>query len=189
TEQGDAVIAENLYLRSLMYFYLTNVFGKPYSDNPESNLAVPLNLVDDPFEVLPRNSVKQVYDQIEKDLLKAEGLFGEYKGNIYGNVYATQALLARLYLYTGENAKAIQYANKVIESGKCSLLATGDYQLLRTGVPENNPENIFAIKFVKDVDYSDNGFYTIGSMYASIDGSGWGEMYASRSYLEAVRKY
>src|SRR5690606_21623762 len=128
-------------------------------------------------------------DQIEKDLLKAEGLFGEYKGNIYGNVYATQALLARLYLYTGENAKAIQYANKVIESGKFSLLATGDYQLLRTGVPENNPENIFAIKFVKDVDYSDNGFYTIGSMYASIDGSGWGEMYASRSYLEQLRYY
>src|SRR5690606_42132850 len=46
-----------------------------------------------------------------------------------------------------------------------------------------------SIKFVKDVDYASDGWYTIGSMYANIDGSGWGEMYASRSYLEEVRKY
>lgn len=189
SDEGDQVIAENLYLRSLMYFYLTNVFGKPYNQGAETNLAVPLNLADDPFEILPRNTVKEVYDQVEKDLLKAEGLFKEFKGNIYGNVYATQALLARLYLYKGDNTKAIEYANKVLESGEFSLLSTANYGQLTTAIPENNPENIFAIKFVKDIDYRDDGWYTIGSMYASIEGAGWGEMYASRSYLEAVRKY
>lgn len=189
SEMGDEIIAENLYLRSLMYFYLTNVFGKPYNQGAEANLAVPLNLADDPFEVLPRNTVKEVYDQVEQDLLKAESLFNTFKGNVYGNVYATQALLARLYLYKGDNAKAIAYANKVLESGKFSLLSTANYSQLSTGTPESNSESIFAIKFVKDVDYPDDGWYTIGSMYASIEGSGWGEMYASRPYLEAVRKY
>lgn len=187
--ESDQIIAENLYLRSLMYFYLVNVFGKPYSQNPTQNLAVPLQLSADPFEVLPRNTVKEVYDQIETDLLKAEGLFNQYKGNVYGSVYAAQALLARLYIYTGRDQKALEYANKVINSGEFSLLSTANYTQIATGAPESNPENIFAIRFVKDVDYPDNGWYTIGSLYASIDGSGWGEMYASRSYLEEVRKY
>ena len=186
---SDQIIAENLYLRSLMYFYLVNVFGKPYNQNPAQNLAVPLQLSDDPFEVLPRNTVKEVYDRIEADLLKAEGLFNQYKSSIYGSVYSAQALLARLYIYTGNNQKALEYANKVINSGKFSLLTTANYTQIATGVPENNPENIFAIRFVKDVDYADNGWYTIGSLYANISGSGWGEMYASRSYLEEVRKY
>lgn len=122
-------------------------------------------------------------------MLKAEGLFNQYKGNVYGSVYAAQALLARLYIYTGRDQKALEYANKVINSGEFSLLSTANYTQIATGAPESNPENIFAIRFVKDVDYPDNGWYTIGSLYASIDGSGWGEMYASRSYLEEVRKY
>lgn len=185
----DQIIAENLYLRSLMYFYLANVFGRPYNQNPETNLAVPLQPQDNPFEIKARNTVKEVYDAIEQDLLRAEKLFTAYKGNIYGNVYAAQALLARLYLYKGDNEKAIEYANKVINSGKFALLSTADYTKIATAAPENNPETIFAIKFVKDVDYASDGWYTIGSMYANIDGSGWGEMYASRSYLEEVRKY
>ena len=186
---SNQIIAENLYLRSLMYFYLVNVFGKPYNQNPEVNLAVPLQAQDNPFEIKPRNTVKEVYQKIEEDLLKAETLFTANKGSIYGNMYAAQALLARIYLYTGQNAKALEYANKVINSGEFSLLGTEDYSKIATAVPENNPENIFAIKFVKDVDYSDNGWYTIGSMYANVQGSGWGEMYASRTYLEEVRKY
>lgn len=188
-EATDQVIAECLYLRGLMYFYLTNVFGRPYNQNPETNLAVPLQLSDDPFEVNPRNTVQEVYQQIEQDLLKAEGLFNTYNGNIYGSVYAAQALLARMYLYTGENDKAITYANKLIESGGFSLLSRANYTQIATAAPESNPETIFAIKFVKDVDYSDNGWYSIGSMYATVDGSGWGEMYASRTYLEEIRKY
>lgn len=185
----DQIIAENLYLRSMMYFYLVNVFGRPYNQSPETNLAVPLQLTADPFEVNARNTVQDVYNQIESDLLKAEQLFNQYKGNVYGSVYAAQALLARVYLYKGENELAIAYANKVLDSGVFSLLSGANYTQIATAAPENNEETIFAIKFVADVDYPDNGWYTIGSMYATIDGSGWGEMYASRSYLEEVRKY
>src|SRR5690606_38375689 len=82
SDANDQMIAENLYLRSLMYFYLANVFGKPYTQDAAS-LAVPIKLSDDPFEVLPRNTVKEVYDQVEADLLKAESLFKEYKSNVY----------------------------------------------------------------------------------------------------------
>src|SRR5690606_14514141 len=101
SEESDQVIAENLYLRSLMYFYLTNVFGRPYDGNAQSNLSVPLKLVDDPFDNLPRNTVNEEYDQIEKDLLKAERLFTDYKWSIYGSIYSTQTLMTLLYLYKG----------------------------------------------------------------------------------------
>src|SRR5699024_10144206 len=188
-DETDQIIAENLYLRSLMYFYLTNVFGRPYDQNPESSLSVPLKLAEYPFVYLPRATVAEVYDQIETVLLKSLTLFMEFKSNIYDSQYAAEALLARVHLYMGDNEKAIEYANKVIDSGKFSLLTAANYKQLATAAPENNSEVIFAIKFVKDVDYSDNGWYTIGSMYASIDGAGWGEMYASRSYLEQHRYY
>src|SRR5690606_10459439 len=125
------------------------------------NLAVPLKLNDDPFEVLPRNTVKEVYQQIVSDLLKAETLFKSYKGNIYASLYSAQALLARVYLFMGENEKAISYADKVINSGKFTLLSRDKYTDIAKAAPENNPETIFAIKFLKDVDYSDNGWYTI----------------------------
>ena len=190
SEANDQIIAENLYIRSLIYFYLTNVFGKPYNQSPSTNLAVPLKLNDDPNENLPRNTVQEVYAQILADLLKAENLFtNDSRDKIYASKEAVQALLARVYLYMGDNQKAIEYSDKVINSGRFSLIATDKYKDFAVTTPENNPENIFSIKFLKDTDYPSNGWYTIGSMYANIDGSGWGEMYASRKYLELVRKY
>lgn len=185
---NDQLIAENLYLRSMLYFYLTNVFGRPYVQGPE-NMGVPIKLSSDVDENPARSSVGEVYAQIEKDLLKAESLFNTSKANVYASKEAAQALLARVYLYKGENQKAIEYADKVINSGRFTLLSTAELPNMSVKVPEDNSETIFAIKFVKDADYPNNGWYTVGSMYATIQGAGWGEMYASRPYLELVRKY
>lgn len=186
--ENDQLIAENLYLRSMLYFYLTNVFGRPYVQGPE-NMGVPIKLSSDVDENPARSSVGEVYAQIEKDLLKAESLFNTSKANVYASKEAAQVLLARVYLYKGENQKAIEYADKVINSGRFTLLSTAELPNMSVKVPEDNSETIFAIKFVKDADYPNNGWYTVGSMYATIQGAGWGEMYASRPYLELVRKY
>lgn len=186
--ENDQLIAENLYLRSMLYFYLTNVFGRPYVQGPD-NLGVPIKLSSDVNENPARATVSEVYQQIEADLLKAETLFNTSKTNIYASKEAAQALLARVYLYKGKNEKAKEYADKVINSGQFTLLSTSDLPNLSVKTPEDNSETIFAIKFVKDADYPSNGAYTVGSMYATIQGSGWGEMYASRPYLELVRKY
>lgn len=185
---NDQLLAENLYIRSMLYFYLTNVFGRPYYQGV-NNLAVPLKLTSDVDDNTPRATVGQVYDQIEADLLRAEALFVEEKENIYATREAVEALLARIYLYQQRNEEALEYANKVINSGRFSLVTTAQLPNYIVSVPEDNPETIFAIRHVKDVDYDSNGWYTIGSLYANFLGSGWGEMYASRPYLELVRKY
>jgi hypothetical protein len=185
--ENDQLIAENLYLRSMLYFYLTNIFGRPYTQGAD-NLAVPIKLSSDVNENPPRATVGEVYAQIEADLLKAETLFTTEKSNVFASREAAQALLARVYLYMNENEKAITYAEKVISSGKFSLLSTNDLPNLSAKMPEDNSETIFAIKFVKDTDYG-SPWATVGSMYATIQGAGYGEMYASRPYLELIRTY
>jgi starch-binding outer membrane protein, SusD/RagB family len=180
--------AENLYLRSLVYFNIVNIFGRPYNQGAATNLGVPLKITDDPFENPPRNTVKEVYDQIIADLIKAETLFNdESRAKIFASKEAAQALLARIYLYKGDNQKAIEYSDKLINSGKFTMMTGDQFKKMSVSLPEDNQETIFAIKFLKDVDY--DPWYSVGSMYATINDVGWGEVYASRPYLELLRTY
>jgi hypothetical protein len=81
------------------------------------------------------------------------------------------------------------------------LLQGGDYKNYFSGVPENNKETIFCIKHTKT---QDQGFSAIGSMYYSGQGpdgtsslttpggqgnTGWGEIYASKAYVNDLDKY
>src|SRR5690606_19516989 len=84
TNENDQLLAENLFLRGMMYFYLTNVFGRPYYQG-KNNLAVPLKLTSDIADNNPRATVGQVYDQAEADLKKAEVLFTQSKENIFAS--------------------------------------------------------------------------------------------------------
>lgn len=185
----DQILGEDHYLRAFLYLTLTNTFGRPYSQSPETNLAVPLKLTADPNDTPARATVKEVYDQIVKDLLAAIDLMSEDKESIYATKEAAQALLSRVYLYMGDNVNAAKYASDVIDSGRFSLLSTGEIAKYFTLAPEENSENIMAVKFVKDNDYLHNGWYTVGSMYANVDGSGWGEMYASKSIRDLLNQH
>src|SRR5690606_5640498 len=109
-----------------------------------------------------RSTVSQVYDQIEKDLLLSLELYTAEKTNAYASKEASDALLSRIYLYKEENQKAIEYADKVINSGKFSLLSTSSLPGYVKLQPETNKETIFEIRFVKDADYTNNGLSTIG---------------------------
>ncbi len=185
--ENDQLIGENYYLRALIYFQIVNVYGRQYAQDPNA-LGVPLKLTSDITDLPDRNTVGEVYEQVVKDLKKAESLMSIDKGPAFASKPAAQALLSRVYLYMEENQLAIDYANKVIESGKYSLVPTtqfGDYIKME---PKNNPETIFAIKYEKESDYG-SGYYTVGSFYAQIEGVGWGEMYASSSYLNLINQH
>lgn len=182
----DQLIGENYFLRAYVYFSLVNVFGKPYNQGT-GNLGVPLKTSDDVNELPPRTTVGAIYDQVINDLKKAEQLMTLDKNNIYASKEAAQALLSRVYLYMENNDKTIEYADKVINSGKYMMLSNSEFPSYATKTPENNNETIFAFKYNKDGDYSD-GWNTIGSMYANIQSVGWGEMYASSSYLDLIRQ-
>ena len=186
--EEDQVIGENYYIRALVYFQMGNLFGRPYNQGTD-NLSVPLKLTSDIEEIPDRNTVGEVYDQVISDLLKAESLMSLNKGPSFASKESAQALLSRVYLYMEDNAKAIEYADKVINSGNYSLLDSERFSRMNTLAPAENEEAIFSITLTEGIDIpGTEDWFTIGSFYATIDGVGWGEMYASRTYLDLIEK-
>ncbi len=185
--ETDQLIGENYFLRAYVYFSLINMFGRPYNQGT-GNLSVPLKTSDDVNDLPPRATVGEVYDLVVSDLKKAEQLMTVNKSHIYATKEAAQALLSRVYLYMEKNDQAIEYADKVINSGKFAMLSKAELPSYSTKTPESNTETIFAFKFNKDGDYTD-GWESIGSMYSTIQNVGWGEMYPSSTYLDLINKH
>lgn len=201
SEAIDNNLGEAYYVRGMMYFYLTRAFGRPYYQNPQSNLGVPIvnGTPDDVINLeLPgRATVKESYDQAITDLKKAEDLLSLDNESIYATKEAAQAMLSRIYLYMSGTYESpnteyaqlsVDYANKVINSGKYSLLPREEFMEYNTFVPENNSETIFAIKRVASEFSGFDHYYGVGGMYANIGGMGWGEMYASAKYIELLNE-
>lgn len=121
---GEDALRENLrgeafVLRALYYLQLVNMYGMPYNEgNPEQNLGVPLKLtMEVRDERLARNSVKDVYQQIEKDLLQGNQLLTTYdyhRNFLRIGHLAAKALLSRIYLYMENWDLAIAYADSVL---------------------------------------------------------------------------
>jgi hypothetical protein len=190
---------ENFYIRAMMHFNLVRIFGRPYPQGNGSNPGVPIlrdGLTDEEKLTLPRSSVKEVYDFVIADLLKAADLMTISKSNSFASKEVAWALLSRVYLYKEDNGKALEFANKVIGNNVPGTAATGRYRLV-TGssyqnyfksAPEGNTETIFAIRHIKT---EDRARTSIGSMYFSGDEngnpqqqgfSGWAENYASEKF-------
>ncbi|WP_341841420.1 RagB/SusD family nutrient uptake outer membrane protein [Chitinophaga caseinilytica] len=133
TNNVNHMLGEAYALRALNYFYLVNLFAKPYAENPEAD-GVPVVIL--PTSVggslikPARNKVKEVYAQIVSDLDKAFDLMPATGMNVHPyntnflSKYAAKALQARAYLYMGEYAKARDAAKKVVDEGGYSLAAT-----------------------------------------------------------------
>ncbi|WP_461791708.1 RagB/SusD family nutrient uptake outer membrane protein [Pedobacter sp.] len=140
-KEKNAILGQCLFLRAYYYLRLVTLYGQMYNGagvNPETALGVPLVLSSQVKDGgLPRNSLKEVYDQIEKDLLQAEPLLrANFTPTTVFRVSADlcNALLSRFYLYKGRNEdmdKTIQYAtatlqNKFILTSLASLVGSNN---------------------------------------------------------------
>lgn len=109
-QEKNALKGQALFLRGFYYLKLVTLYGQPYNGigiDAATSLGVPLILssqVTD--EVNPRNTLAEVYGQVERDLLEAATLL---KNNfVPGNTFrvshlAAWTLLSRLYLYMGRD--------------------------------------------------------------------------------------
>lgn len=122
------VLAQAYTLRGFFYLQLVNIFGQPYNENPNA-LGVPLKLrsgVEE--EPLARNTVKEVYDQIVKDLQEAERLYNllpeesQWKKNYRTSLPMVELLLSRTYLYMENWEEAAKYAKMVMDDSRFKLL-------------------------------------------------------------------
>ena len=202
SEEIDNQLGECYYVRGMLYFYFVRAYGRPYYQAPEKNLGVPIvngtpdNIMTDLF-MEDRATVKETYEQVISDLKKAEEMLTIDKGPAYASKGAAQAMLSRVYLYmsgTYENPNqeyarlAVEYADKVINSGDYSLLNRDQFMKYNTLTPENNDESIKLLKRLASEFSGYDHYYGIGGMYANIGGMGWGEMYASAKYIDLLNE-
>lgn len=114
------LLGEAFFVRAFCHFYLVNIFGD-----------VPLITTTD-YKIntsLPRVAAKEVYDTIIHDLITAESLMQPtYPGpeKIRPDKFVASALLARVYLYTGNWAEAEKEASKVINNDAYKLDSLDD---------------------------------------------------------------
>jgi hypothetical protein len=144
TASLNSAMAEALALRSLMYFYLVRTWGD-----------VPLKLkstsTDNEIKNIGRTAQAVVLDQLVADLLKAESMAPlTYGSKQYdtGRItrYTIETILADVYLWMEKYNESIAMCDKVISSGRFSLVNSNQYfnQVFYTG---NSTEGIFEFQF------------------------------------------
>jgi tetratricopeptide (TPR) repeat protein len=150
-------IAQAKFIRAATYFYLVNLFAKPYSDGAAAtNLGVPLTTApsyqyDSVKDKLTRSTVQQTYDQIVADLKDAFAQDNSY--------YPAEALLAKVYLVMGDYTNAEAAADDVINNGGYQLADSFEKEFNNSGATN---EDIFSIAQTSqsNAGTTDNGIET-----------------------------
>ncbi|WP_114748190.1 RagB/SusD family nutrient uptake outer membrane protein [Pleomorphovibrio marinus] len=134
------LVREAQFIRALAYFNLVRGWGQvPLILEPTSEQTTSADLR------VSRNAVEEVYAAIISDLQGAVALpltaSGSQKGRASG--IAARALLAKVYLYTGDYGQAAQLAEEVLETGGYGLVE--NFEDVWLG--ENSEESLFELQF------------------------------------------
>lgn len=169
----DYVAGQAYLLRAFYYFNLINLYGMPYNDpktDPNKNPGVPL-LVSGGVEshYKPRNTVAEVYAQIEADLKEGIRLI-DGSGQVYSKYRmgsdAGHLLASRIYLYMDRWNDVIQHTEGLMASSYklMDLRTWGEVNPLEKPVISiNSPETIWAFGDLGDVVVVDSIVYRMSS--------------------------
>lgn len=159
----NSIKGEALFGRAMAHFDLVRLIGRPYIDGNGANLGVPLVLgSEDEFN--GRATVAEVYTQVIADLEAAVPLLS-FSSTYRISDGAANAYLSRVYLYKGDNQKAIDAANKV---GGFELLSGQAYA--DSWASSGSSEEIFTLRFAAD---ENRGSNNLGNMFIP---SGYGDV-------------
>lgn len=168
------VAGEAHFLRAAYYFFLVNLYSKPYVESTaRTDLGIPIKTeakVDD--KIYTRNTLQEVYDQILSDLQIAEvnlSQTGKAKSLYRADSTAVHLLQSRVFLYMQKWEMAAKYANKVL-SVRNQL---ADLNSLETSFAiKDNVENIFSMGGAElscSMGYSFKSFRIAHDLYAAYD--------------------
>lgn len=169
-----------LTIRALIHFDLVRLYGKTYTDDPNS-LGVPIvtELLESTAQPT-RSSVKEVYEQIMTDLTQAEPLLAKEITPGYINYYANKAIQARVYLTMADYDKALSTAQEIIKDDLYALYSNAEW--VGSWAKEFGDESIFEIALNKD--QGDLGSSSLGFYYLkSGDTKALGNFIASDYFL------
>ena len=121
-EDATRMVAEAKFLRGIAHFAVVRLFAQPYgytANNDHPGVVIKTNTQ---VELLPRNTVAEVYGQIVTDLTDAESNLPETNSDfIYATNWAAKAALAQVYFQMHDYDNAYAKANEVINSGEFTL--------------------------------------------------------------------
>jgi hypothetical protein len=140
------LLGEAKFIRAFCYFYLVNLFGDvPFPTSTDYKIN----------GLLSRTSKEEIYQEVIADLVEAKTLLSEiYLGadvmtpateRVRPTKWAASALLARVYLYTGDWANAEAAATEVIANTSLFTLNSLDDVFLA-----NSTESIWQLQPVND---------------------------------------
>ena len=144
----DRVKGEAHYLRGAWYFWLVNLYAKPYvKATAMSEPGVPLkltNYIEDQY--YSRASVHELYEQVVKDLTDAIGyLKNVQQTSVYrASEAAARVLLSRVYLYMNEWQLALDVLDGV-SSGGYQLKNLNTEPLDVSFTNADSPETVFSM--------------------------------------------
>ena len=194
TDMNNHLMGENYFFRAFGHFNMVTLYAMPYVQGRD-NMGVPLRLSTVPEGPTTRATVGEVYDAIVADLIAAKEYMAKDKdGNFirgtdkgYVSWQAATALLARVYLYMGEDQKCLDECNELMAHPSTSLSGY-DYADYPTHTYEH-PETIWCIHLKSTHEWAiDHGEASIASMYIK-DGIGWGEHYWRDDLIDLFRRY
>ncbi|MEY8592179.1 RagB/SusD family nutrient uptake outer membrane protein [Butyricimonas hominis] len=171
-EERNRVKGQAYFLRAYYYYYLVNLYAKPYSKiTSESDLGVPLKtfaFIDDRY--WGRASVAEVYDQIVNDLKTSIHCFSGMipKSYYWAGEDAARVLLSRVYCYMGRWDSIPEVCNPLLKKYSLfdavrneGLIAAERSQYL---ISPSSPELIFTM----GKSHRDGMFWEISSQPTSI---------------------
>lgn len=177
--QKDRILGEAHFLRALFYFHLTVLYGE-----------VPLVTEADPTDAskaaLPKSPLSEIQALMIDDLTQATGLLplqSGYSEDDLGRASkgAAEALLGKVYLYSGNYPMAETHLNNVIISNEYELLA--DFSELL--VVDNNVESIFEVQLA---DLSGQGSSRIQNDYPQGQG-GFANLLPTQDIVDEFEDY
>lgn len=162
-EEAAAEIAqyknEAKVMRAYALFDLTRIYGKPYTEDHGASLGVPFSESSLESTAKPsRSTVAENYTQILKDLNEAieSGALTDEPDQGFLNVWAAKALLSRVYLTMGDNAKALSVSEDVIENSPYALWTPSQYvKAWDKGDANHMNEMIFELGINDNTDWTD----------------------------------
>lgn len=178
-------VAQLRALRALMYFDIVRMYGPLYVNLGKGDIsadALGVSIlrepVEDVFASFYRDKTSDVYDFIIGELEEVVNDVNASVNNGYMNKYAVEALMARVYLYMGNNTKAFDMAKDVIDCVYYSLLSYDDY--VASWKEQYTTESIFELAVSADDNESwDNiGYY--------VDPEGYKEAIATDDFVQLM---
>ena len=174
--EKNKILGEAQALRALYYWDMVKLYGYsplfiPTIGGVQFNFGVPIVLTPTSgaasIQYPARNTVDEVYKQIEADLLSAESLLAVSPSgaNYYMTKTVAQAILAKVYLYWGKYSQSATYADKVIAAIGSKFVTGANYANMYYAA--NNPEAIMEINFQAT---QTNGNESLQSYYAQYPG-------------------